>query len=94
MGEPLYWGCPEWAQAINESTGHNFYDYINSFRVEAVKENLKNPDMRESNILHLAFDAGFNSKSTFNNVSRKYASLTPTEYKKFLRRLKIVRLYL
>ena len=70
------------SQAINESTGQNFYDYVNAFRIETVKEYLKNPEKQDMNILHIAMDAGFNTKATFNASFKKYTGLTPGEFRK------------
>lgn len=71
----------ELSSAINSHTSKNFYDYINSFRVEEFKELLKASESKV-NILDISFSAGFNSKSTFNHVFKKMTNLTPTEYKK------------
>lgn len=70
------------SQVINESTGQNFYDYVNGFRIERVKEHLKDPQKQNMNILHIAMEAGFNTKATFNTAFKKYTTLTPSEYKK------------
>ncbi|HRZ25402.1 MAG TPA: helix-turn-helix domain-containing protein [Spirochaetota bacterium] len=70
------------SQAINEHTGQNFYEFVNFYRVETAKEYLKDPEKREMNVLHIAFDAGFNTKATFNSVFKKSTGLTPSEYRK------------
>jgi len=70
------------SQAINEHTKQNFYDYVNFYRVETVKEYLKDPGKRDMNVLHIAFDAGFNTKATFNSVFKKSTGLTPSQYRK------------
>jgi AraC-like DNA-binding protein len=70
------------SQAINERTGQNFYDFVNFYRVETVKERLKDPEKRDMNVLHIAFDAGFNTKATFNAVFKKSTGLTPSQYRK------------
>ncbi len=66
--------------AINEDRKQNFYDYINSYRIEIVKEYLKNLETKDMNILEIAFRSGFNSKTTFNKFFRKNTNLTPSEY--------------
>jgi AraC-like DNA-binding protein len=68
--------------AINRHRKQNFYDYINSYRVETVKEHLMDIKKQNMNILNMAYDAGFNSKATFNYVFKKLTNQTPTEYKK------------
>lgn len=69
------------SQVINQSSGSNFNDFINSFRIEYAIEMMKNSDMK---ILEIAYEAGFNSKTTFNTSFKKITGLTPSEYKKNL----------
>jgi AraC-like DNA-binding protein len=66
---------------LNETAGTNFYDFINSYRLERVTEYLKDPKKRDQSILEIAFGAGFNSKSTFNTVFKRKTGMTPTEYR-------------
>lgn len=68
------------SQVINEKEGLNFYDYINSLRVEEFKQRLLQPDHQKFTLLALAFECGFNSKSSFNKYFRKVTGLTPTAY--------------
>ena len=70
------------SQVINTGVGHNFYNFINKFRVEEVKELIKKDAAKQYTILSLANDAGFNSKSSFNNIFKKMTGLTPSEYRK------------
>ena len=72
--------------SINESRNQNFYDYINTFRIEEVKKHLEMPENTGANILSIAYKAGFNSKSTFNSFFKKITNITPSAYqKKFIR---------
>lgn len=68
-------------QAINEGLGKNFYDLVNGYRVEEAKRLLSDPGSRNSKILTIGMDAGFNSKTTFNTVFKKFTGLTPSEFK-------------
>ena len=70
------------SQVINKKEGCNFRDFINSFRVEEVKKELLKPGSKDKNILSIAYDAGFNSKSAFNLVFKKHTCMTPSEYAK------------
>ena len=67
---------------INEGTGSNFYDFINRYRVEQVKRLMTDPTMKNFNMLGIALEAGFKSKSTFNLIFKRFTGLTPTEYRK------------
>ena len=69
------------SQVINNSVGDNFYNFINKFRVQEVKELIRKDLNRQYTILALAQDAGFNSKSSFNNIFKKITGLTPSQYR-------------
>jgi len=71
----------ELSQVINESFNQNFYDFINSFRIEAAKSRLN--DVKEKKtVLEIAYEVGFNSKSAFNGAFKKFTGNTPTNFKK------------
>jgi AraC-like DNA-binding protein len=67
---------------INEGIGDNFYDFINKYRVEEVKKLMIDPSVKNYNLLGIALEAGFKSKSTFNLIFKRFTGLTPTEYRK------------
>lgn len=70
------------SQLINDGIGENFYDFVNKYRVEEVKRLMTDPKMTNFNLLGIALEAGFKSKSTFNLIFKRFTGLTPTEYKK------------
>jgi len=70
------------SEVINTKFGKNFYDFVNGYRIDVVKKNLTDPSKNDLNILSIAFDAGFNSKATFNSVFKQATHLTPSEYRK------------
>ncbi len=67
--------------AINDGMKKNFYDLINNYRVEEAKRLLLDPKNSNYTILSVGFEAGFNSKTTFNTVFKKFTGLTPTAYR-------------
>ncbi len=69
------------SQLINEGIGDNFYDFVNKYRVEEVKRLMLDPKMQKYNLLGIALEAGFKSKSTFNLIFKRFTGLTPGEYK-------------
>ncbi len=69
------------SQIINTKEGKNFFDFINAYRVEEVKQKMADPNFDHYNILSLALDAGFKSKSTFNAVFKKMTGMTPSQYR-------------
>jgi AraC-like DNA-binding protein len=70
------------SQLINDGVGENFYDFINKYRVEEVKRLMSDPQKGHYNLLGIALEAGFKSKSTFNLIFKRFTGLTPTEYRK------------
>jgi len=67
------------SQVINQETGANFYTFANGYRIDHVVERLRQTE-ESVNLLHLALNAGFNSKSTFNSAFKKATGMTPSEY--------------
>ncbi len=67
---------------LNNGLGKSFYEYVNAFRVEEVKERLADGSHRNFTIESIANQSGFKSKSSFNTAFRKYVSMTPREYMK------------
>lgn len=67
------------SQAINQVSGKHFFDFINGFRVEAVKHYLKTEPKKA--IIDIGFQSGFNSKSAFYKAFRKHTGMTPSEYR-------------
>jgi AraC-like DNA-binding protein len=70
------------SQVINEELGQNFYDFINRNRIEEASRLLTNPKDRKITVLEVLYEVGFNSKSSFNTLFKKYTGLTPSEFKK------------
>lgn len=70
------------SRLINEQTGENFYDLINEYRVEEVKQNLVNESHQSFTILAIAYESGFNSKSTFNDIFKKTVGMTPSQFRR------------
>lgn len=68
------------SQIINEREGRNFYDFVNQYRLEAFKQAVADPRNRHLRLLSIAFDCGFNSKSSFNRYFKKVTGKTPSEY--------------
>jgi AraC-like DNA-binding protein len=69
------------SRVINEDYNHNFFDFINTYRVKEVKHLLTSSKTNDSKIESIAYDCGFNSKSSFYSIFKKHTHLTPTEFK-------------
>ena len=68
------------SQIINDKEGKNFYNFVNAFRVEEFKRIAVLPENKRFTLLSLAYDCGFNSKSSFNRYFKKHTCQTPSEY--------------
>ncbi|MCW2462563.1 helix-turn-helix domain-containing protein [Elizabethkingia anophelis] len=68
------------SQTINFVENKNFYDYINQHRIEEFKRIVILPENQKFTILSLAFESGFNSKTSFNRNFKKYMDCSPREY--------------
>jgi len=66
------------SQIINQYQEVNFHDFVNKYRVEEFIQNAQSN--KSFSLLGHAFDSGFNSKSTFNSVFKKFKSVTPSQY--------------
>lgn len=72
------------SQVINENLNQNFYDFINSHRIEGFKKRLKEDKSKKLTLLAHAYESGYNSKSTFNESFKKFTGQTPSQYQKEL----------
>lgn len=68
------------SQVINQHEEKNFFDFVNSYRVEEFKQRVLDPANNNYSILAIALDSGFNSKSSFNQVFKKFVGLTPSQF--------------
>jgi AraC-like DNA-binding protein len=69
-------------EILNNRMGKNFFTFINEYRIEEVKRKLSDPAFDHLTILGIAYDCGFNSKSSFNTLFKKYTGQTPSDFKK------------
>lgn len=67
------------SQALNDEMGTGFRPYVNSLRLEEAKRRLE--ENAGASILDIAFEAGFNSKTTFNTLFSRETGMTPKEYR-------------
>jgi AraC-like DNA-binding protein len=70
------------SQVINEHCQQNFFDFINSYRIEEVKQQLLLPETARFKLEEIGFAAGFNSKSAFNAAFKKSTQMTPSQFRK------------
>ena len=70
------------SQFLNEHLNKNFYDFVNSFRLKEFQQHCKKKGYSHLSILGLAYECGFNSKTTFNAFFKRALGVTPSEYYK------------
>jgi len=73
------------SEILNTQLNQNFFDFVNQYRIDEVKKNLTDQKMDHLTLLSIAFDAGFNSKSGFNAIFKRYTNLTPSQYRQRVR---------
>lgn len=65
---------------VNRGFQMNFNDYVNQFRIDAVKNKILEGEHLKQTLLGVALESGFNSKATFNRAFRKITAQSPKEY--------------
>lgn len=71
------------SQLINKKLNRNFFDFINEYRINEAKRKLSGPEGKTKNILQIAYDVGFNSRSSFNTAFKKFTGTSPSQFKKW-----------
>lgn len=84
LAEKLSMSTHNLSEILNTRLKQNFYDFINRYRVEEVKRRLADKESEKYSLLSIAFDSGFNSKSSFNTIFKKQTGTTPSQYRKQL----------
>jgi AraC-like DNA-binding protein len=69
------------SEVLNARVGQTFYEFVNAYRVRDVQRRIRAGEARTRKMFALAQDAGFASKSTFNEAFKKYTSQTPSDFR-------------
>ncbi|TRX60716.1 AraC family transcriptional regulator [Fulvivirga sp. M361] len=70
------------SQSINEVEGVSFSVFVNQYRFRAARQKLCDDNSKQLRIIDIAYDCGFNNKTTFSTVFKRYEGITPSEYRK------------
>ncbi|AXT60743.1 AraC family transcriptional regulator [Aquimarina sp. AD10] len=71
----------QFSEVLNVCLEKNFNSFINLYRVNEAKNLIKNPKYKDFKILAIGYEAGFNSKTSFNRVFKQLVGKTPSEYR-------------
>jgi len=69
------------SQLINDKLNKSFFDLVNYYRVEEAKQMLLEEEEEKRNILDIAFEVGFNTKSAFNRAFKKHTNMAPSQFR-------------
>ncbi len=72
----------ELSRILNAVHNKSFYDFINEYRVRDVARKIQDPAYNHLTLLGIAYEAGFNSQSSFTRIFKLTTGKTPLEYKK------------
>lgn len=67
-------------EVLNTEIGKNFFQFVNSYRIESVKKMLLEPKLKYS-IEAIGYECGFNSKSSFYTVFKNLTGKTPASFR-------------
>ncbi len=81
LAEKLNLPPHELSRVINKVFKKGFNDFINEYRVRDVVSKIQDPGYDNLTLLGIAFEAGFNSKATFNRTFKQMTGKSPAEFK-------------
>lgn len=70
------------SQVLSEHFGVNFFEFINSYRINTAKQLLLDSGFKHFTIDAIAEEVGFKSKSSFYEAFKKFVGLTPFAFKR------------
>ena len=81
LAEKLRMPVHELSRIINVALKKSFNDFINEYRVAEVARKMQDPAYDHLTLLGLAFESGFNSRTTFHRIFKQMTGKSPAEYK-------------
>jgi ABC-type antimicrobial peptide transport system permease subunit/AraC-like DNA-binding protein len=86
LAEQLDMPAHELSRIINIALKKNFADLINEYRIRDVVAKMQNPAYDHITLLGIAYESGFNSKTTFNRTFKQMTGKSPAVYKNDLKK--------
>ena len=77
IGRPPYYA----SEILNRGLKTNFFDLVNSLRIEDAKSQLLSAAEKNKSILEIAYECGYNSKSAFNSAFKRWTGQTPSSFR-------------
>jgi AraC-like DNA-binding protein len=68
------------SKVVNQGFQQNFNDFVNFYRIEAIKQKIAQGEHQKQTLLGIAYTCGFNSKATFNRAFKKITGYAPKDY--------------
>lgn len=81
LAEKLGLTTHELSRIINIALKKSFNDFINEYRVAEVKRKMQDPAYGHMNLMGMAYESGFNAKTTFNRAFKQVTGKNPVDYK-------------
>ncbi|MEZ4810949.1 MAG: helix-turn-helix domain-containing protein [Allomuricauda sp.] len=69
------------SRVINENFDMNFFNFVNQYRVDEFKRRVQDSKNSHYTLIAIAYDCGFNTKSSFNSIFKKTTGITPSAFK-------------
>ena len=73
------------SQSINQELGYSFREHLNGMRIEYAKSLIDKEKDKRVSLKEIAFDSGFNNKTSFANAFKKKDNMSPSQYLEWVR---------
>jgi AraC-like DNA-binding protein len=84
LAEQLHAPARSVSELINSAYECNFSEFINKARVHEAQRLMQSTQWADQSLLDIALASGFNSKTSFNTMFRRYTDTTPSDYRRHL----------
>jgi len=81
LAEKLGMNAHELSRIVNIALKKSFNDFVNEYRVRDVARKMQDPAYDRITLLGIAYESGFNSKTTFHRIFKEMTGKSPAEYK-------------
>ena len=81
LAEKLGMNTHELSRIVNIALKKSFNDFVNEYRVSEVARKMQDPAYDRITLLGIAYESGFNSKTTFHRIFKEMTGKSPAEYK-------------